>query len=258
MTDTLLPSLADRVCAIAQQDAPIVGVHFLGGTPVFVLGEEALLFAGDAEKRVAAHGGAILVSACDVARVVTGGDDGRLVATAADGEAHEIAADVKKRWIQIAGMSNELQHAEQADALIVHRAPDPTFVAIAFAWAAGEGFAEVVEDEELTGGDFVRTMKQLIDLLRQLALIAPLAETRRCAEQAADALFRGVVAASSAVDTEPVATAVDTEAVQTAVDTEAVQTAAVTTAAQADADIAAEAPSPVTAPETDINESTES
>ena len=37
----------------------------------------------------------------------------------------------------------------------------------------GEGLAEVVGDEELTGGDFVRTMKQLIDLARQVALVAP-------------------------------------------------------------------------------------
>ena len=83
----------------------------------------------------------------------------------------------------------------------MHRPPDPTFVAVAFAWAAGEGFAEVVEAEELSGGDFVRTMKQLIDLLRQLALVAPERTTRRAAEQAAEQLFRGVVAASSAVET---------------------------------------------------------
>jgi ATP-dependent RNA helicase HelY len=82
----------------------------------------------------------------------------------------------------------------------VHRAPDPTFAAVAFAWAAGEGFADVVSEEEMSGGDFVRTMKQLIDLVRQLALVAPEAATRRVAEQAADALFRGVVAASSTVE----------------------------------------------------------
>ena len=109
---------------------------------------------------------------------------------------------VKKRWMQIASLSAELQEIEQEDALVVHRRPDPTFLAIAYAWAAGEGFAEVVEEEELTGGDFVRTVKQLIDLLRQLAIIAPVAETRRCADQAAEALFRGVVAASSAVEIE--------------------------------------------------------
>ncbi|MCU1398786.1 MAG: superfamily helicase [Acidimicrobiales bacterium] len=111
--------------------------------------------------------------------------------------------DVRKRWLQIAALSAELQDIENEDGLIVHRAPDPTFLAIAYAWAAGESFAEVVEAEELTGGDFVRTIKQLIDLLRQLAIIAPVAATRRCADQAAQALFRGVVAASSALEIAP-------------------------------------------------------
>ena len=45
-TTTPLPSLADRVRPIAAGGG-IVGVHFLGRTPVFVLGEEVLLFAPD-------------------------------------------------------------------------------------------------------------------------------------------------------------------------------------------------------------------
>jgi ATP-dependent RNA helicase HelY len=106
----------------------------------------------------------------------------------------------RKRWQRIAEVSYELEAIEEEAGLSIHRPPDPTFVAVAFAWAAGEGFAEVVEAEELSGGDFVRTMKQLIDVLRQLALIAPESATRRCAEQAADQLFRGVVSASSAVE----------------------------------------------------------
>ena len=108
---------------------------------------------------------------------------------------------VRKRWQGIAGVSYELQDLEEQSGLSVHRPPDATFLAIAYAWAAGEGFAEVVESEELTGGDFVRTTKQLIDVLRQLALVAPVKATRRCAEQAAEQLFRGVVAASSSVET---------------------------------------------------------
>jgi WD40 repeat protein len=99
MTDTsTLPSLADRVRPVAA-GAPVVGVHFLKSVPVFVLGEEHLLFAGDEEKRVDAHGGGILVSACDGNRLVTGGDDGRLVATDAAGKTVEVAVDDKKRWI---------------------------------------------------------------------------------------------------------------------------------------------------------------
>jgi ATP-dependent RNA helicase HelY len=108
----------------------------------------------------------------------------------------------KKRWQRIAAISAELQDVEEQAGLGLHRAPDPTFIAIAFAWAAGEGFAEVVEAEELSGGDFVRTTKQLIDVLRQLAIVAPERATRRCAERAAEQLFRGVVSASSTVEIE--------------------------------------------------------
>jgi WD40 repeat protein len=94
-----LPSLADRVRHVAAE-APVVGVHFFGRVPVFVLGEEALLFAGEnEERRVPVHGGGILASACDGELILTGGDDGRLVATGEDGESDELAADDKRRWI---------------------------------------------------------------------------------------------------------------------------------------------------------------
>ena len=110
------------------------------------------------------------------------------------------SADVRTRWQSIARISYQLQDAEEAAGLAVHRPPDPTFIAVAYAWAAGEGFADVVAAEELSGGDFVRTMKQLIDLLRQFAIVAPSKATRRAADAAAEALFRGVVASSSAID----------------------------------------------------------
>ncbi len=95
-TPTAMPSLADRVRPIAA-NAPVVGAHFLGKTPVFVLGEEALLFAGDEEQRVAIHGGGILASASDGARIVTGGDDGTLVATEESAEHCVLATDDKRR-----------------------------------------------------------------------------------------------------------------------------------------------------------------
>jgi ATP-dependent RNA helicase HelY len=110
-------------------------------------------------------------------------------------------AEVKKRWRRIANISDELRRVEESNSLSVHRSPDPTYIAIAYAWAVGEDFAEVVEAEELSGGDFVRTMKQLIDLLRQVGVMAPTPSTRRTAESAADLLMRGVVAASAAIAT---------------------------------------------------------
>ena len=61
-TSAPIPSLADRVRPI-DTGAPVVGVHFFGQTPVFVLGEEHLLFAPESgEQRVKVHGGAILAS----------------------------------------------------------------------------------------------------------------------------------------------------------------------------------------------------
>lgn len=94
-----LPSLADRVRPIAAQ-APVVGVHFLGAAPVFVLGEEALLFAGEGtEQHVAIHAGGILASASDGQRLVTGGDDGTLVVTNGAGGHRVAATDDKRRWI---------------------------------------------------------------------------------------------------------------------------------------------------------------
>ena len=97
MSDTAIPSLADRVRTVAM-DSQVVAVHFVDRSPVFVLGEETLLFA-EGERKVGVHGGGILASACDGKRIVTGGDDGRLMATDAQGAVTELATDDKKRWI---------------------------------------------------------------------------------------------------------------------------------------------------------------
>lgn len=103
---------------------------------------------------------------------------------------------VKRRWHDIEALSASLASDEERSGLTVHRAPDPTFVAVAYAWASGDGFAELVAEEDMTGGDFVRTMRQLIDLLRQLALVAPHTVTQDTCGAAADLLRRGVVAAT--------------------------------------------------------------
>jgi WD40 repeat protein len=108
------PSITDRVRTVSA-GAPVVGVHFVGGTPVFVLGDEALLFAGeDGEKRVPVHGGAILASVGDGRRILTGGDDGRVVETNADGESKEVAADPKQRWIDQLALAGDGSFAYSA------------------------------------------------------------------------------------------------------------------------------------------------
>ncbi|HEY5665035.1 MAG TPA: DEAD/DEAH box helicase [Ilumatobacter sp.] len=107
---------------------------------------------------------------------------------------------IADRWMRIERISAGLRVLEAQHGLSEHRPPEPTFFAIAFAWVAGEGFAEVVAEEDVTGGDFVRSVKQLIDLLRQIAIVAPDPDTRAVARRAAESAFRGVVADASLVE----------------------------------------------------------
>ena len=93
-------SVVDRTRPITIGSG-IVAVHFLGRTAAFVLGEEAIVLApAEGEpRRLPIHGGAILNAAADGKRVVTGGDDGKIVATDVDGASTVLASDPKQRWI---------------------------------------------------------------------------------------------------------------------------------------------------------------
>src|SRR5689334_18919294 len=102
MSDTRagMASIVERTRSI-EAGAPVVAAHFLGRTAVFVLGEENLLLVppeGE-PRRIAAHAGGILASAADDARVLTAGDDGKVVATDGNGDARALVTDAKRRWI---------------------------------------------------------------------------------------------------------------------------------------------------------------
>jgi ATP-dependent RNA helicase HelY len=64
------------------------------------------------------------------------------------------------------------------------------------AWASGKPLSKIL-DPDLTPGDFVRSMRQLIDLLRQIVTTTSNPSLRDTAELATRALDRGVVAAAS-------------------------------------------------------------
>jgi ATP-dependent RNA helicase HelY len=108
---------------------------------------------------------------------------------------------LRRRWTALAQLVGELNAAEDDAGLPLTRMPDPGFAALAYAWAEGEDLVEVIGEEEISGGDFVRNTKQLIDLLRQVGDTAPEPATAHAARAAADRLMRGVVAASSVVPT---------------------------------------------------------
>ncbi|WP_122820539.1 DEAD/DEAH box helicase [Varibaculum vaginae] len=66
-------------------------------------------------------------------------------------------------------------------------------VAATYAWAKGKPLAVVLEAASLEAGDFVRAMKQLLDVLRQLEMVANV-ETSAIARKAQKLILRGVVA----------------------------------------------------------------
>ncbi len=104
---------------------------------------------------------------------------------------------VAQRARAIEKLGADLRANEDDAGLPETRVPDPGFTAHAHDWAAGDSLADVLDDDEMTGGDFVRHTKQCIDLLRQVGDIAPNEVTRATARAAAEACHRGVVAASS-------------------------------------------------------------
>ncbi len=101
---------------------------------------------------------------------------------------------VRARAERIGHCSAMLTKVERRHRVTEHRPPDPGFAAIAHGWVVGEHLTDILDEEDLSGGDLVRTMKQLIDLLRQLASIAPDPDTAAAFDAAAVAAWRGVVA----------------------------------------------------------------
>ena len=104
---------------------------------------------------------------------------------------------VSGRVARLVDLAERLRDDEEEHHLPRTRPADGGFADVALRWARGERLAPILERAELAPGDFVRNTKQLVDLLRQLALVAPVAATAKAAAAAADALARGVVAASA-------------------------------------------------------------
>src|SRR4051812_35496596 len=101
-------SVVERIRPVAVGGA-VVGLHFLGRTAAFVLGEEAVVLATkDSDpQRCDIHGGVILASAADGKRIITAGDDGKVMSTAANGKNTLVATDPKRRWIDHVALAQD-------------------------------------------------------------------------------------------------------------------------------------------------------
>jgi len=75
--------------------------------------------------------------------------------------------------------------------------PDLGFAWAAYRWAEGDELDDILHVTELAAGDFVRWVKQLLDLADQVADAAGSSALRSVAREASSRLRRGVVAYSS-------------------------------------------------------------
>jgi ATP-dependent RNA helicase HelY len=109
------------------------------------------------------------------------------------GRVKDVLGEMVSLWADL----DALEREHKLDFL---REPDLGFAWAAFRWAEGASLDEVLEETDLAAGDFVRWVKQLLDLADQVADAGGDTPLRKTARKASDALRRGVVAYSSVSD----------------------------------------------------------
>jgi len=105
------------------------------------------------------------------------------------GQVSTVLTAMTRLWAELDGL-------EKRHRLSFLREPDVSFAAKARAWASGRPLQDLLDDS-MTAGDFVRAVKQLIDLLDQIGAAASGTALAATTAQAIRALRRGVVAYSS-------------------------------------------------------------
>ncbi len=105
------------------------------------------------------------------------------------GRVQPALAELVRLWGHLDGLERE----HKLDFL---REPDLGFAWAAWRWAEGDELDDVLMVTGLAAGDFVRWIKQLLDLCGQVADAAGTTELRQTARATAKALKRGVVAYS--------------------------------------------------------------
>ena len=95
--------------------------------------------------------------------------------------------------VRVWGQLDALERDNKLDFL---REPDLGFAWAAWRWAEGDDLDKVLDGTDLAAGDFVRWMKQLLDLAGQVADAAGDGPVRATAREVVRRLRRGVVAYS--------------------------------------------------------------
>jgi ATP-dependent RNA helicase HelY len=156
-----------RVCAVLAELGYIAGDEVTAdGRRLAVLYTELDLLAAECVRRGTWEG----LAPADLAACVSAltfearrPDDSGSVRLPA-GKSREVLAEMHTLW-------DELSAIEDSHHLSFLREPDLGFAWTVHSWARGTPLEKLV-DADLTAGDFVRAVKQLIDLLSQIAQVA--------------------------------------------------------------------------------------
>jgi ATP-dependent RNA helicase HelY len=184
----------DRVCAVLSE------LGYLDGEAVTDSGRQLARVYNEADLLVVECLRAGLwdgLSAAELAAVVSAlvyeaRRPDEPVANLPGGPVRQGVEDLERLW-------SDLRDVEARHDLAFLREPDAGLCWAIWRWTAGAELEQVLQDDpDLTAGDFVRSCKQLVDLLGQIATIAeePVRGTARAALQG---VRRGVVAWSSLV-----------------------------------------------------------
>lgn len=99
-------SLREHVTPV-EAGAHVVAAHWLKSALALALADGRVLRWREGEcETVEAHAGGVLSACSDGERLITGGDDGRVVVTTAQGASAELARDEKRRWIDAIALSS--------------------------------------------------------------------------------------------------------------------------------------------------------
>jgi len=92
---------------------------------------------------------------------------------------------------EIAHVWGQLEEIEEKHQVQTQKAPDLGFCYIAYRWANGNSLNNVLKGSDMSVGDFVRSTKQLIDLMNQIAAASE--KLRPTCREAVKRIDRGVV-----------------------------------------------------------------
>ncbi len=106
------------------------------------------------------------------------------------GAVARVLAEMRRIW-------SRLDTLEQRHRLSFLREPDPGFAQAAYRWAGGASLEEVLDETDLAPGDFVRWVKQVLDVTEQIASAAGDSALRSTAREVVRSMRRGVVAYSA-------------------------------------------------------------